>query len=181
MIRISCYIREEVRIMFYLTRMCLKKLCHSDPSAYAVIRGSDEFPEVQGTLYLYDMPEGCVVMAEVVGLPDQQMSCPIESSHFFGFHIHEGNRCGKTSPGAEAFSAAGGHYNPWNCQHPNHVGDLPPLLSANGYAWLAFYTERFSSGDVLGRTVIIHDMPDDFTSQPAGNAGKRIGCGRIMA
>lgn len=221
--------------MFYLTRMCLRKLCHADPSAYAIIRGSEEFPEIQGMVYIYDMPEGCVLMAEVVGLPDQEsesrmpvqnrdmtnrgaeqlsgqmgretrsnlpsrmgggpaeipglrppgnaspMLCQMSGSHFFGFHIHEGNRCGRTTPDADAFSAAGGHFNPWNCPHPYHAGDLPPLLSSNGYAWLSVYTERFSSMDVLGRTVIIHDMPDDFTSQPAGNSGKRIACGRIMA
>ena len=189
--------------MFYLTRMCLRKLCYSDPSAYAIIRGSDEFPEIQGTLYIYDMPEGCVVMAEAVGLPDlgrkgavslgkngqtanrsmqsRKLPCQMEGSQFFGLHIHEGKRCGRTAPEAEAFSAAGGHFNPWNCPHSYHAGDLPPLLSSNGYAWLAVYTERFTSVDVLGRTVIIHDMPDDFSSQPAGNSGKRIACGGIIA
>lgn len=158
--------------MFYLTRMCLQNLCYSAPAAAAIIRGSSDFPEIRGNMYLYDMPEGCIVMLEVVGLPDNS---------FYGLHIHEGARCGSTTPGGEAFLAAGGHFNPENTMHPYHAGDLPPLLSHNGYAWMAVYTERFSTVDVLERTVIIHGMPDDFVSQPAGNAGKRIACGKIMA
>ena len=178
--------------MFYLTRMCLRKLCYSDPSAYAIIRGSEEFPEIQGTMYIYDMPEGCVVMLEAVGLPDVNMRildipgseasqpCHINNSRFFGLHIHEGSRCDRTAPRAESFSAAGGHFNPGKCPHPDHAGDLPPILSSNGYAWLAVYTERFTSAELIGRTVIIHEMPDDFRSQPAGDAGRRIACGAIM-
>jgi Cu-Zn family superoxide dismutase len=40
-------------------------------------------------------------------------------------------------------------------------------------------TNRFSIQDIIGRTVVIHSGPDDFRSQPAGNAGKKIGCGVI--
>ena len=48
-----------------------------------------------------------------------------------------------------------------------------------GYALQAFLTDRFTVRDIIGRTVIIHDGLDDFTSQPAGNAGARIACGVI--
>jgi Cu-Zn family superoxide dismutase len=53
------------------------------------------------------------------------------------------------------------------------------LIGNNGYAFLAFYTDRFTPGQVVGRAVIIHQNPDDFRSQPAGNAGKRLACGII--
>ena len=56
---------------------------------------------------------------------------------------------------------------------------MPPLFSNRGYALQAFLTDRFTVGEILGRTVIIHDGTDDFTSQPAGNAGARIACGVI--
>ncbi|MFQ7398750.1 MAG: superoxide dismutase family protein, partial [Neglectibacter sp.] len=49
----------------------------------------------------------------------------------------------------------------------------------HGYAWSAFLTSRFTIRQVLGRTLIIHGSPDDFTTQPAGNSGKRIACGEI--
>jgi Cu-Zn family superoxide dismutase len=33
--------------------------------------------------------------------------------------------------------------------------------------------------DVIGRTVVVHSGADDFRTQPAGNAGRKIGCGVI--
>jgi Cu-Zn family superoxide dismutase len=42
-------------------------------------------------------------------------------------------------------------------------------------------TGRFKVSDVIGKAVIIHESPDDYRSQPAGNAGKRLGCGIIRA
>ena len=56
---------------------------------------------------------------------------------------------------------------------------MPVLESAGGKAWLAFYTERFLPQELPGKTVIIHSMPDDYRSQPAGDAGERIACGMI--
>ena len=39
---------------------------------------------------------------------------------------------------------------------------------------------KFKIRDILGKVIIIHDMPDDFTSQPSGNSGKKIACGKIV-
>ena len=66
-------------------------------------------------------------------------------------------------------------------EHPQHTGDLPALLSNDGYAWFAVYTNRFSPAQAVGKTVIIHADPDDYRTQPAGNAGARIACGTILA
>lgn len=77
------------------------------------------------------------------------------------------------------FSGTGSHYNPVERVHPKHAGDLPPLLECQGNAYLSIRTDRFSVSDVVGRTVVIHSDPDDFHSQPAGNAGMKIGCGVI--
>ena len=68
-----------------------------------------------------------------------------------------------------------------NEMHPNHTGDMPPLLASDGTAFLAFYTNRFYPEDVIGRTVVIHAMRDDFMSQPSGNPGEEIACGEIEA
>jgi len=35
--------------------------------------------------------------------------------------------------------------------------------------------------EIIGKTLIIHSAVDDFTSQPAGNAGEKIACGKIRA
>lgn len=77
------------------------------------------------------------------------------------------------------FAATGSHYDPGKQSHPRHAGDLPPLMSFGGRAYLAVMTDRFSIRDIIGRTIVIHAMPDDFRSQPAGNAGTKIACGVI--
>ena len=41
------------------------------------------------------------------------------------------------------------------------------------------YLSQFSVDEIIGRTVVIHSDSDDFHTQPAGNAGKKIACGVI--
>ena len=53
---------------------------------------------------------------------------------FFGFHIHEGNAC--TGDAEDPFADTKGHYNPEKEEHPRHAGDLPPVLSNDGTAWM---------------------------------------------
>lgn len=134
------------------------------PIAAAQLRGDPEHMLLRGTVRLYQMPGGVLVEADITGLP------PTES--FFGFHIHEGNAC--TGIG---FADTGPHYDPLGVPHPNHAGDLPPLLGDHGRAYMCVLTDRFSIPDVIGRTVVIHSMPDDLHSQPAGNSGSKIACG----
>lgn len=42
------------------------------------------------------------------------------------------------------------------------------------------YTDRFYVDEIIGKTVIVHEDPDDFHTQPSGNAGKKIACGVIL-
>lgn len=79
------------------------------------------------------------------------------------------------------FSDTGNHYNPTEAPHPSHSGDLPPLMLCNGGVCQSVTTNRFKVQDIIGRTVIIHNMPDDFSSQPSGNAGIKIACGVIRS
>ena len=140
--------------------------------AKADIKGSMEFPKLTGVVYFYPVADGTLVRAEITGLPASNMTCQEE---IFGFHIHEGETCS-----GQMFEDAGGHYNPKNCPHPAHAGDMPPLFGNGGLAWCAFYTDRFTPQQIIGKTVIIHDKADDFKTQPAGDAGKRIACGKIV-
>ena len=89
------------------------------------------------------------------------------------------NRNVRPPMGMQAFPNTGNHYNPGNVPHPEHAGDLLPLLSNNGYAWMTFYTSRINIEDIIGRSVVVHSMRDDFTTQPSGNSGDKIGCGVI--
>ncbi len=139
-------------------------------NAWAAVRGSGLYPRLLGTVKFFQTSAGVLVLAEVWGLPETETGV-------FGFHIHDGGACAG-SPENE-FSQAGGHLNPEGVPHPRHMGDLPPLFSQHGYAWASFVTSRFTIRDILGRVVILHENPDDFTTQPSGNAGKMIACGEI--
>ena len=140
------------------------------PAAVARIKGGPDAPNLSGTVQFYEKPDGVLVAARIDGLP---RSSP---TGFFAFHIHEGSGCS-----GKDFSATGSHYNPSNAPHPNHAGDLPSLLSCAGTAYLVVLTDRFRVRDIIGRTVVIHSGPDDFRTQPAGNAGTKIACGVISS
>lgn len=159
-------------------------LLRTRPQARAQIRGSDAYPEIRGTVRFYNTQYGTLVAAEIMGLPTSSAPC---ESPFFAFHIHEGSNCGNSNcrngicpRDSDPFADVRMHYNPYDCPHPYHAGDLPPLLGANGRAFSVFLTNRFTVSEILGRTVIIHSSPDDFMTQPSGNAGTKIACGVIV-
>jgi Cu-Zn family superoxide dismutase len=145
------------------------------PSAWAVLRGSNAFPQLRGTVRFYENGNGVLVVTEVMGLPTAQPPC---ESNIFALHIHEGGSC--TGSEQDPFADVGMHYNPLGCPHPHHAGDMPPLFGVNGYAFGAFVTDRFTVREIVGRSVILHGSTDDFTTQPAGGAGQKIACGEIM-
>lgn len=146
------------------------------PDARAMLSGSPKYPGISGTVSFYQTRRGVLVAAEVAGLPEAAERC---GNAVFGFHIHSGGRCSGDS--ADPFADALAHYNPQECPHPAHAGDLPPLFSNHGDAFQVFLTDRVTVREIIGRTVIVHSQPDDFTSQPAGNAGAKIACGQIKA
>ena len=144
------------------------------PDACARIRGIAKYPAIRGRVCFYSVHGGTVITAEVYGLPEREEQM---IGNFFGFHIHEGDAC--SGDKSDPLKNTGAHYNPKGKAHPDHAGDLIPLLSVGGKAWSSFYTGRFYPEDIIGRTVVIHDMPDDFHSQPAGDSGEKIACGVI--
>lgn len=148
-------------------------------SAYAMLLAGPDYPAITGVVTFEDVTGGVRVCANIDGLPpykpgtaDKQPIGP------FGFHIHEKGHCEVGDP-KKPFEACGGHWNPTNQPHGNHAGDFPVLFSNNGHAGMCFFTNRFTIRDILGRSVMIHENPDDYRTQPAGNSGKRIACGTI--
>jgi Cu-Zn family superoxide dismutase len=139
------------------------------PDAVAHICGGPLAPDIHGVVEFYNKRPGVLVVARIHGLPDTN------PTGFFALHIHEGKSCR-----GRAFATTGGHYNPASRQHPMHAGDLPPLLRCDDQAYLQVLTNRFTLEEILGRTVVIHSRPDDFRSQPSGDAGEKIACGVIM-
>ena len=148
-------------------------------TVYANVTGSSYAPDLHGTVCFYSVAGGTEVSAEFWGLPlyepATEDSQPIGP---FGFHIHEYGVCEINNPDSP-FESAGGHYNPYNEPHGNHAGDFPVVFSNNGYARMSFFTDKFKPEDIIGRSVLLHENPDDFKSQPSGNAGKRMACGVI--
>ena len=142
--------------------------------AKANIKGGKKYPKINGVVTFREVKNGVLVTAKVNGLPQSSDSC---TGRFFGFHIHEGSSCSGTI--SDEFANAKTHLNPTNCPHPFHMGDLPPLIENNGYAHMTVLINKFKIKDILGKVVIIHDSPDDFTTQPSGNSGSKIACGII--
>lgn len=158
------------------------------PDAAANVFGSPEYPSIRGTVAFYQLSDKVLVQANFIGLPDQvQLSeegKPCGGS-ILGFHIHAGSSC--TGNDTDPFADAGAHYDSTltkpgdtkGCPHPYHAGDLPPLFVNDGSAFMIVATNRFTVKEILGRAVIVHAHPDDFHTQPAGDADGKIACGII--
>lgn len=130
--------------------------------------------QVKGMVTFTEEAQGVRVIARISGLTPGK----------HGFHIHEKGDC--TPPD---FTSAGGHWNPMGAKHgapegtDRHYGDFGNIeANENGVArleqvfhWLSFT----GTNSFLGKAVVVHQNPDDLTSQPAGNAGPRIACGIV--
>ena len=103
-----------------------------------------------------------------------------------GFHVHEAGDCSS----GDGMSAKG-HFNPHGKPHGNpqsaerHAGDMPSLRAdASGSAKvdteLDIVTVTSGPASVVGRGLIVHADPDDYKTQPTGNAGARLACAVIQ-
>lgn len=106
-----------------------------------------------------------------------------EGAH--GFHLHTTGQC--TRPD---FTSAGGHLNPLGRKHGSldpdgkHLGDLPNLVVGSGGSGTVTADLEGSRSDIEnwlfdndGTAVVIHAGPDDYRTDPSGDAGSRIACG----
>jgi Cu-Zn family superoxide dismutase len=132
---------------------------------------------VSGKIMVTPMAGGVHLTGTVGGLP-------ANSTH--GFHIHEKGDCS-----AADASSAGPHFNPSAAPHgkaesgAHHAGDMDNVVAnAEGVVNLDIHVSGVTLGggasnDIAGRALVVHAAPDDYTSQPAGNAGARVACGVI--
>lgn len=146
--------------------------------AEAQINATKQDTIVQGLMKLFEQPDGSVKM-------ELDLYVPIKANQSVAVHLHEHGMCGNFG------SDAHGHWNPTGAQHGQwgsasfHSGDIGNIaLDANGRGKLEIITKLWSIGgsdntNILDRGVIVHSGVDDYTSQPAGNSGTRIGCGVI--
>ncbi|WP_245986357.1 superoxide dismutase family protein [Azospirillum thermophilum] len=144
------------------------------PSAQAAL--ADAQGRQVGTVTLTRFAHGVLIHGALDGLPPG----------WHGFHIHETGAC------TPNFAAAGGHFAGAGAKHGleadhMHVGDLPNIwVGADGKTGFEFVTHLVTLDDgpagLLkqgGTAFVVHAQPDDYTGQPAGNAGDRIACGVI--
>jgi Cu-Zn family superoxide dismutase len=118
-----------------------------------------------------------MVFARVTGL---------QPNREHGFHVHEKGDCSSGDG-----MSAGGHFNPLGKPHghpgksDHHAGDMPNLKAdGSGVAEAKFHLDGVTVGsgatDIVGKWLIVHANPDDYTSQPVGNAGGRLACAVIV-
>jgi superoxide dismutase, Cu-Zn family len=131
-----------------------------------------------GEVELLQMADGVQLIASVKGLPAGE----------YAMHLHAVGRC--TGPD---FASAGPHFNPAGKSHGRdnpmgaHAGDLPNLVVTDkgvGEMNLMLPGLRLADGtapllDGDGAAVVLHARPDDYRSDPAGNAGARVACGDV--
>jgi Cu-Zn family superoxide dismutase len=132
-----------------------------------------------GQARLVQTPQGVKITVQASGLKPGK----------HGIHIHEKGKC--VSPD---FKSAGEHFNPFGKEHglanPRgpHAGDLPNIVvGQNGKVNATFLArnvtlmkgKKNSLLDRNGSALIIHSQPDDNKSQPSGNSGARVMCGKI--
>jgi Cu-Zn family superoxide dismutase len=123
-------------------------------------------------------PSGVLIRLSVRSMPGGEHA----------FHIHAVGKCKPPD-----FASAGGHFNPTNTHHgimsgPGHAGDMPNLhIPADGSLDIevlntAVTLDKDRPNSVFhpgGTAIVIHAGKDDYTSDPAGNAGGRIVCGVV--
>ncbi len=146
------------------------------PSARAELRDLDG--RTVGTATFTQGAYGVIVSAQFTGLPP--------GTH--AMHVHEVGRC------EPPFTSAGGHYNPTFRQHGvknragYHAGDLSNFtMPTSGTVRVDAITRDVTLGQganslftAQGTALMIHSEPDDYASDPGGNAGVRIACGVIV-
>ena len=149
----------------------------SGPAAIAVLEPRSG-STVSGTAQFTAAPGGVKAHVEISGATP--------GPH--GVHIHEKGDC--SDPKA---ASAGGHYNPNTGPHhggphtsARHGGDLGNLeVDASGKGTLEVVVEGLSVASlqdgVVGRAIVVHEKADDLATDPAGNSGARVACGRIQA
>ena len=131
-----------------------------------------------GKATFFGVAEGKIKMELVLDFPEKADST-------VAVHFHEHGDCGNMGENTH------GHWNPTNEAHGKwdsaayHSGDIGNIkLDGKGHATVSVTTDRWNITaddvkNIIGRGIIVHGGTDDYTTQPTGNSGPRVGCGVI--
>tara|TARA_R110002124_G_scaffold5301_1_gene33178 strand:+ start:195976 stop:196557 length:582 start_codon:yes stop_codon:yes gene_type:complete len=133
--------------------------------------------------------KGKVVFSEKDGIVSFNANLEGLTPGSHAIHIHEKSDCS-----AADGTSAGGHWNPtaqphgkWGAADGYHKGDIGNFTADDaGNGFISLQTDEWCIGcddpnkDILGKSIIVHQGEDDFTSQPSGAAGARVSCGGII-
>jgi Cu-Zn family superoxide dismutase len=148
-------------------------------AAAVTLTGTYSDTTLSGTANFETLPDGKVKMT-------LEITVPSKAGKEVAVHLHEHGDC------ADNGKASHGHWNPTNSQHGKwgsasfHVGDIGNVkLNSKGKGTTTLTTDLWTLGgkpdkNILGKAMIVHGGTDDYTTQPTGNAGSRIGCGVIQ-
>lgn len=146
--------------------------------AVADINGTHSDTTVTGTVMFTENGGKVKMMLNI--------TVPKKAGQSVAVHIHEHGDCGDMGKDAH------GHWNPTNQKHGKwgegsfHLGDIGNVnLNGEGQGTMEMETDLWTIGgtdttrNILSKAIIVHSGVDDYTSQPSGDAGNRIGCGII--
>jgi len=131
-----------------------------------------------GTVKFYSIADGKIKM-------DLELDFPEKADSTVAVHFHEHGDCGNMGENTH------GHWNPTKEAHGKwgsaafHSGDIGNIkLDAKGHGSISVSTDRWNviandTKNIIGRGIIVHGGTDDYTTQPTGNSGPRVGCGVI--
>ena len=120
---------------------------------------------------------GVIIRLDLTGLP---------AGEWVAFHVHETGACDPST----GHKSAGGHFNPgskehgYNSANGPHAGDMPnQQVAGDGSIRAEVYNPMVTLDEaeagIVGRALMIHAGPDDYKSQPSGDAGDRLACAVI--
>lgn len=147
---------------------------------------------IHGTVTFKEQGDSLLVQGSIAGLAPGQP---------YAVHVHQFGDCSAPEASGDHFAGPGEpHGNPFGPAGSHHRGDLPNLqVDSDGVGHFEIMAGSISLGEgvdpgailnigtpidtgstsVLGRSVVVHAAPDDYTTQPSGASDGRIACGVI--